>query len=96
MPCALVRHLERETIAEEAVLIWLPDLSQAALNAVANGGPQTPRRRGRALSRSLSLRRDLERDPEPGARSDSGDRDATGGGREAFRDVFAARAWRKR
>ena len=36
MPCSLVRHLERETIAEEAVLIWLPDLSQAALNAVAN------------------------------------------------------------
>ena len=37
MPCSLVRHLERETIAEEPVLIWLPDLSQAALNAVANG-----------------------------------------------------------
>ena len=36
VPCALVRHLERETIAEEAVLIWLPDLSQAALNALAN------------------------------------------------------------
>jgi intracellular multiplication protein IcmJ len=36
VPCFLVRHLERETIAEEAVLIWLPDLSQAALNAVAN------------------------------------------------------------
>jgi len=36
VPCSLVRHLERETIAEEAVLIWLPDLSQAALNAVAN------------------------------------------------------------
>jgi intracellular multiplication protein IcmJ len=37
VPCSLVRHLERETIAEEAVLIWLPDLSQAALNALANG-----------------------------------------------------------
>jgi intracellular multiplication protein IcmJ len=37
IPCSLVRHLERETIAEEAVLIWLPDLSQAALNALANG-----------------------------------------------------------
>jgi intracellular multiplication protein IcmJ len=36
VPCFLVRHLERETIAEEAVLIWLPDLSQAALNALAN------------------------------------------------------------
>ena len=34
MPCSLVRHLERETIAEEAVLIWLPDLSQTALNAL--------------------------------------------------------------
>jgi intracellular multiplication protein IcmJ len=37
VPCSLVRHLERDTIAEEAVLIWLPDLSQAALNALANG-----------------------------------------------------------
>jgi intracellular multiplication protein IcmJ len=37
VPCSLVRHLERETIAEEAVLIWLPDLSQAALNAIVNG-----------------------------------------------------------
>jgi intracellular multiplication protein IcmJ len=36
VPCSLVRHLERETIAEEAVLIWLPDLSQAALNALVN------------------------------------------------------------
>jgi hypothetical protein len=36
IPCSLVRHLERETIAEEAVLIWLPDLSQAALSALAN------------------------------------------------------------
>ena len=34
VPCSLVRHLERETIAEEAVLIWLPDLSPAALNAL--------------------------------------------------------------
>ena len=23
VPCSLVRHLERETIAEEAVLVWL-------------------------------------------------------------------------
>src|ERR1700722_3382032 len=37
VPCSLVRHLERETISEEAVLIWLPDLSQAALHAPANG-----------------------------------------------------------
>ena len=36
VPCSLVRHLERETIADEAVLVWLPDLSQAALNALAN------------------------------------------------------------
>jgi hypothetical protein len=37
VPCSLVRHLERKTIAEESVLVWLPDLSQAALNALANG-----------------------------------------------------------
>jgi hypothetical protein len=35
-PCFLVRHLERETIAEEAVLIWLPEMTQSALNALAN------------------------------------------------------------
>jgi hypothetical protein len=31
----LVRHLERDTIGEEAVLIWLPELTQPALNALA-------------------------------------------------------------
>ncbi len=36
-PCHLVRHLERHTIAEEAVLIWLPEMTQAALNALAHG-----------------------------------------------------------
>jgi len=36
-PCHLVRHLERDTIAEEAVLIWLPEMTQAALNALAHG-----------------------------------------------------------
>ncbi len=36
-PCHLVRHLERETIAEEAVLIWLPEMTQAALDALAHG-----------------------------------------------------------
>jgi intracellular multiplication protein IcmJ len=35
-PCHLVRHLERDTIAEEAVLIWLPEMTQAALNALAH------------------------------------------------------------
>ncbi len=34
-PCHLVRHLERDTIAEEATLIWLPEMTQAALNALA-------------------------------------------------------------
>ena len=32
--CHLVRHLERETIDEEAVLVWLPELTQGALNAL--------------------------------------------------------------
>ncbi len=36
-PCHLVRHLERDSIAEEAVLIWLPEMTQAALNALAHG-----------------------------------------------------------
>jgi hypothetical protein len=34
-PCHLVRHLERNTIAEEAVLIWLPEMTQPALNKLA-------------------------------------------------------------
>src|SRR5208337_5049202 len=34
-PCHLVRHLERDTIAEEAVLIWLPEMTQPVLNALA-------------------------------------------------------------
>ena len=32
--CRLVRHLERPTIDEEARLIWLPELTQAALIAL--------------------------------------------------------------
>jgi hypothetical protein len=32
MYCYLVSHLERPRIDDEAVLIWLPELSQAALN----------------------------------------------------------------
>jgi len=35
--CHLVRHLDRETIDDEAVLIWLPEMTQAALNALARG-----------------------------------------------------------
>ena len=56
-PCHLVRHLERDTIAEEAVLIWLPEMTQAALNALAHGAHNawraTARLRGRRV-RSLS------------------------------------------
>jgi hypothetical protein len=32
--CGLVRHLERPRIDEEARLVWLPEMSQAALNMV--------------------------------------------------------------
>jgi intracellular multiplication protein IcmJ len=32
--CHLVQHLDRPAIEDEAVLIWLPEMSQAALNAV--------------------------------------------------------------
>ena len=35
-PCHLVRHLERETIAEEAALVWMPELTQAAVIAFAH------------------------------------------------------------
>ncbi len=45
-PCHLVRHLERETIAEEAVLIWLPEMTQAALNALAHGAHKRLSRAG--------------------------------------------------
>jgi intracellular multiplication protein IcmJ len=32
--CVLVRHLERQHIDEEASLIWLPEMSQPALNSL--------------------------------------------------------------
>ncbi len=52
-PCHLVRHLERDTIAEEAVLIWLPEMTQAALNALAYGAHKRLSRDG-ALHRAAS------------------------------------------
>ena len=52
-PCHLVRHLERDTIAEEAVLIWLPEMTQAALNALAHGAHK---RLWRARARSAGRR----------------------------------------
>src|SRR5208282_4683983 len=52
-PCHLVCHLERDTIAEEAVLIWLPEMTQAALNALAHGALKRLARDG-ALDRAAS------------------------------------------
>ncbi len=52
-PCHLVRHLERDTIAEEAVLIWLPEMTQAALNALAHGAHKRLARDG-ALTHAAS------------------------------------------
>src|SRR5271165_4798883 len=52
-PCHLVRHLERDTIGEEAVLIWLPELTQPALNALAFAAHQRLARDG-ALHRAAS------------------------------------------
>jgi intracellular multiplication protein IcmJ len=52
-PCHLVRHLERDTIAEEAVLIWLPEMTQAALNALAHCAHERLARNG-ALDRAAS------------------------------------------
>jgi intracellular multiplication protein IcmJ len=52
-PCHLVRHLERDTIAEEAVLIWLPEMTQAALNALAHGALKRLARDG-GLDRAAS------------------------------------------
>jgi len=51
--CHLVRHLERDTIAEEAVLIWLPEMTQAALNALAHGAHRRLAREG-AIHRAAS------------------------------------------
>jgi hypothetical protein len=48
-----VRHLERDTIAEEAVLIWLPEMTQPALNALAHGAHRRLARDG-ALDRAAS------------------------------------------
>ena len=52
-PCHLVRHLERDTIAEEALLIWLPEMTQSALNALALGAHRRLARDG-ALDRAAS------------------------------------------
>nr|WP_322843413.1 hypothetical protein [Methylocella tundrae] len=35
--CHLAQHLDRETIDEEATLVWIPELTQGALNALARG-----------------------------------------------------------
>jgi hypothetical protein len=47
--CALPRHLERPRIDDEAALIWVPEMSQQAINAVVR---QT-HMRARALDESL-------------------------------------------
>ncbi|VFU17618.1 protein of unknown function (plasmid) [Methylocella tundrae] len=50
--CHLAQHLDRETIDEEATLVWIPELTQGALNALGArrprdvGGPWTAGRRG--------------------------------------------------
>ena len=35
--CHLAQHLNRPTIEQEAVLVWLPELTQAALNGLVRG-----------------------------------------------------------
>ena len=63
-PCHLVRHLERDTIAEEAVLIWLPEMTQAALNALAHGAHRRLARDGalRWAANALAVIREHEPD----------------------------------
>jgi hypothetical protein len=56
--CHLAQHLDRETIDEEATLIWMPELTQGALNALARGVHATLAARG--------LPADLMRSPPVG------------------------------
>ena len=44
--CHLAQHLDRETIDEEATLVWIPELTQGALNALARGVHATLQRYG--------------------------------------------------
>ncbi|WOJ91779.1 hypothetical protein RZS28_18800 (plasmid) [Methylocapsa polymorpha] len=46
--CHLAQHLERLTIEEEALLIWLPEMTQGALNACMRGVHQTLAAHGEA------------------------------------------------
>ncbi len=73
--CHLVRHLERDTIAEEAVLIWIPEMTQAAVNALAHAAH-------RRLAREGALH--LAANPFGLA-----DRDAPNGALEAIRALAA-------
>lgn len=47
--CGLVQHLERPRIDEEAQLVWLPELSQPALNALMRRVHMSLRRHGEGL-----------------------------------------------
>lgn len=47
--CGLARHLERPRINEEARLIWLPEMSQAALNVIVRRIHSGLRRLGERL-----------------------------------------------
>ena len=68
--CALARHLERPRIDDEACLIWLPEMSQAAVNAMLREIHRQLRRRGDGLHAEDRIGRDEpERHPLHHARA---------------------------
>ncbi len=56
--CHLARHLERPRIDEEAVLVWLPETSQAALNTMMREIHVQLRSFGESLLHDAGLRED--------------------------------------
>jgi intracellular multiplication protein IcmJ len=65
-PCHLVRHIERNTIAEESVLIWLPEMTQAALNKLTTA-PHHRLADAGVLDRAANLLTRLHQDVASGA-----------------------------
>jgi len=56
--CALVRHLERPRIDEEAALVWLPEMSQPAVNTLLREIHMQLRALGEGLHAAGSFRLD--------------------------------------
>ena len=67
--CTLARHLERPRIDEEAALVWLPEMSQAAVNTTMREIHMQLRALGEGLHAEHRLRLDLPERTRPASRA---------------------------